>query len=192
SGIPIDPVFYAEKNTDTIKQRLGVMPNAPIILVLSGGHGMAKIDETVTTLSHMQTPATIIAIAGDNPSLVKKLSALKIPKHIRFIPIGWTDTIDDYMRIADVIVTKAGGITVSECMAMGKPMILVSPIPGQEDHNARYVVEHGFGKIAANAEDVLAYVNEYGNGKKSVTTQQKTSRERAGKIILEQIKNSLY
>ena len=71
----------------------------------------------------------------------------------RLMPMGFTDRVADLMRAADLIVTKPGGLSTSECLALGLPMILSAPIPGQEERNADYLLEEG---AALKAIDVLA------------------------------------
>lgn len=71
----------------------------------------------------------------------------------RLFPLGFTTTIERVMACADLAVTKPGGLTVSECLAFGLPMVLIAPIPGQEERNADYLMEHG---VAVKAHDPVA------------------------------------
>jgi processive 1,2-diacylglycerol beta-glucosyltransferase len=78
----------------------------------------------------------------------------------RLLPVGFTDQIAQLMACADLAVTKPGGLTTSECLAMGLPMIVNAPIPGQEERNADYLLEQG---VALKAFDgvMLAYRVRY-------------------------------
>ena len=160
SGIPVDPVFYETKDLAALRSQYQIPKNKTVILILSGGQGLAKLDAIVTTLFGSAKPIHLIAIAGSNQKLRDKLVALRPPAHITFTPVGWTDQIDEYLRLADVIITKPGGLSATECIVLGKPMILISPIPGQEEHNAEYILEHGFGVIARAPDDLLYYVEK--------------------------------
>jgi processive 1,2-diacylglycerol beta-glucosyltransferase len=82
---------------------------------------------------------------------LRKLKELAVQHPQRLIPLGFTNTIERVMAASDLAITKPGGLTASECLAMGLPMILVSPIPGQEERNADYLLEHG---AAMKAYDV--------------------------------------
>ena len=114
SGIPIHPSFYEKKiQKEALAEK--------VILVLSGGYGSKRTDHIVQTLFRLQEPATIISIAGKNKRLEQMLSRLTPPAHIHHRVIGWTDAIQDSMRIADVIIGKPGGLTVTECIALKKP-----------------------------------------------------------------------
>jgi processive 1,2-diacylglycerol beta-glucosyltransferase len=85
----------------------------------------------------------LVALAGRNTDLLKRLQSLAKKHPGRLFPLGFTTTVERAMTAADLVVTKPGGLSVSECLAKGKPMLLVSPIPGQEERNADYLLEAG-------------------------------------------------
>lgn len=157
TGIPVDPVFYQEKSAQELKKKYRLPADRPVLLVLAGGQGLAKTEQVVRDLFALKRPVSIVAIAGSNKKLEGDLSALRPPRRVALTVVGWTDAIDEYMRLADIILTKPGGMTTTECIALGKPMIAVQPIPGQEEHNAEYVLEHNFGRVAHSDEDMLYY-----------------------------------
>lgn len=181
SGIPIDPCFYEEKSNTTLKNKHEIPLDQKTILVLSGGQGLGKTKKVVKTLFQTKKTLTIIAIAGKNKKLENSLRSLQAPTHIKFIPIGWTNIIDEYMRIADVILTKAGGITTTECTTLNKQIIITDPIPGQEEHNTDYILENNLGVIARSEEDVLWYVEQ------ETPCGEKQKIENAGNIILKEL-----
>ncbi len=161
SGIPIDPIFFEKKNTARIKRKLKLPKEGPIILVLSGGEGMGRADKIVEALFAIDTPATIVAIAGNNTKLLQKLKKVRTPGHLTVISSGWVNNVDDYMRVSDVIISKPGGMTSTECMVLKKPLIAIAPLPGQEEANAHFLVEQGRGKLADDYDDVAYYAQEY-------------------------------
>ncbi|PIR43051.1 hypothetical protein COV24_04710 [candidate division WWE3 bacterium CG10_big_fil_rev_8_21_14_0_10_32_10] len=158
SGIPIDPVFYKPKSISRLKKIYNAPKNITNILVLSGGQGFADTNKIITTLFKSKNKLNIIAIAGNNIKLQQQLQRLKPPKKIDLKVIGWTDKIDDYMRISDIVITKPGGLTTTECIILKKPIIAISPIPGQEEYNAEYILENRLGVIARTPEDLLYYL----------------------------------
>jgi processive 1,2-diacylglycerol beta-glucosyltransferase len=85
----------------------------------------------------------LIALAGKNERLLEKLKKLSKRFPGRFYPSGFTNTIERLMTCADVAITKPGGLTSSECIALGLPMLIIDPIPGQEERNADYLLEKG-------------------------------------------------
>ncbi|HYE59845.1 MAG TPA: glycosyltransferase [Candidatus Kapabacteria bacterium] len=159
TGIPVDPVFYAKKEITTLRKTYGIDGKNPVLLVMAGGQGFVNIHDLITSLFSLTTPVTIIAIAGNNPSLRKKVERLTPPRHISVQAVGWTDAVDEYMRIADMIITKPGGMTTTECIALGKPILAMHPIPGQEEQNAQYILEHDLGYVARDRFDLLYYTN---------------------------------
>ncbi|MBU0597347.1 glycosyltransferase [Patescibacteria group bacterium] len=181
SGIPIDPIFYKEKSIDKLREDYKIKPNKKVVLVMSGGQGMGKAGKIVKMLTTSSQPLSIIAIAGKNKHLEKRLKKIKVPSHIDLYSIGWTDKVDDYMRLADIIITKSGGVTTTECITLGKPMIIIDPIPGQEEQNADYILSNNLGFIARNTDDLLYYVEQ-----DSYQTTKITPKNSA-KIILENL-----
>jgi processive 1,2-diacylglycerol beta-glucosyltransferase len=88
------------------------------------------------------------------------------------------------MRIADVIITKPGGLTVSECLFLKKPLVLTNPIPGQEEKNAEFVVGNNFGFLAQSTKDVLDKIRLLLKNKTALSTPKETSNP--SEIILNQ------
>jgi processive 1,2-diacylglycerol beta-glucosyltransferase len=161
SGIPIDPEFYTPTPQLDIRKAHHIPSHLPIILVLSGGHGMAKSCDIVKTLFKMQTPCAIIAIAGTNENLKEQLSDIRVPKHINYTRIGWTDRMSDYIKSATEVISKPGGLTTTECMVTGTPIIAIDPIPGQEEYNTDFILEKNLGRIAKTEKDLLYYTDVY-------------------------------
>jgi processive 1,2-diacylglycerol beta-glucosyltransferase len=188
SGIPIDPIFYEHKSVQTLKEKYGVKQDRPIILILSGGQGLAHIDTLVPHIFDLENPTTVIAIAGKNEKLKERLDALTPPPHIDFTTVGWTDHMDEYMRIADMILTKPGGMTMTECIMLQKPIIAIEPIPGQEEQNADYLLEKGLGLVVRNPDDLRYHIT-------SLLTHYRRDPQRekkpAAEIILESITKEL-
>ncbi len=144
TGIPIMPVFGDKHDRAACAKELGLDPKLPTFLMMSGGAGLGGIEPLVRRLGQLPGKFQIIALAGKNVELLGKLQTLagELPKG-RLLPHGFTTTIEKLMAAADVAITKPGGLTTSECLAMGLPMLVVSPIPGQEERNADYLLENG-------------------------------------------------
>ena len=101
-----------------------------------------------------------------------------------FITIKNTDNIDEWMQIADIIVSKAGGLTISEAMYLQKPIIIVNPIPGQEDYNTAYLEKNRFGLKAHSSEDLAKKIQTILLDPNIIT---KKPRRNASEIILNKI-----
>lgn len=153
TGIPIMPAFARDLDRDACVREAGLDPSRRVLLLTSGGAGVGGGREVVERLLSAAPSVQIIALAGKNPRLLVEYERLARAHPTRVRAVGYTTTIERWMSAADLIVTKPGGLTVSECLAMARPMIVISPIPGQEERNADYLLEHG---LALKANDLTA------------------------------------
>jgi processive 1,2-diacylglycerol beta-glucosyltransferase len=145
TGIPIHPAFAQDAPRSASPR--------PRILIMSGGLGMGQMERALEGVLGLQTPFDLSLIAGRNEKLKKKLEALAGSRAEVF---GFVTNVHEFMSRSDLIVTKAGGLTVSECLARRLPMVLFSPIPGQEECNADYLLEHG-AAVKARSLEVLDF-----------------------------------
>jgi processive 1,2-diacylglycerol beta-glucosyltransferase len=146
TGIPIHPVFSQESPA-----RDGA--GKPHILFMSGGFGMGHMEEALERLLAIPLPFSLTVVAGKNETMRKKLEKIAAG---RAAIHGFVTNVHELMGKSDLIITKAGGLTVSECLAKKLPMVIFSPIPGQEECNADYLLEHGCA-VKARTLDVLDY-----------------------------------
>ncbi|HEY8562762.1 MAG TPA: glycosyltransferase [Pyrinomonadaceae bacterium] len=160
TGIPIDPVFAAEKDKRAMREKHGLDRDRLTILVSAGGFGVGNVEHLLEALSDLQTPAQIVAVCGRNEELKTRLARLAGEKlnneRVRFVPIGFTREMDEYMSASDLIVGKPGGLTTSEALAKNLIFVVVNPIPGQEERNSDHLLEKGCA-IKCNNLPVLAY-----------------------------------
>jgi processive 1,2-diacylglycerol beta-glucosyltransferase len=152
TGIPISAKFSSKIDRDSIRKNYHLKENVPVMLVLSGGFGMGPVAEILTELDKVSRDIQTIVVAGRNEELQKKLSRKKYihPTTI----LGFSSNMHELMSVADVIVTKPGGLTTSESLAMGKPLFILNPIPGQEAANSDFLLEHGAAGKANRVEDL--------------------------------------
>lgn len=161
TGIPVMPAFSEPDAPalarDACVAGLGLDPSRPVLLMVSGGAGVGDLPSMVERVLGMGGPDgkpndfQVIAVAGRNVEAHGKLEALARRHPGRVAAIGFTNEMHRMMAAADLVVTKPGGLTVSECLALGKPMLLISPIPGQEEHNAGFLMEEGAAWLAYDA-----------------------------------------
>jgi processive 1,2-diacylglycerol beta-glucosyltransferase len=156
TGIPIHPVFAKAKARGECLARHGLVGDRPILLQLSGGFGVGPIAKLYCALLDVSRPIDLVAIAGRNEAVRKELEAIAVPPRHRVKILGFTDQIDELMAVADVVVSKPGGLTTSEVLARGAMMAIVNPIPGQESRNSDYLLENG-AAIKVNTIGTLAY-----------------------------------
>lgn len=160
TGIPISPVFAERWDRRACAEGFGLDPERPTVALMAGNAGVTPIDELASAVLALDPRLQVIAIAGRNPGLRARLDAVAAEpaNRGRLHAMGHTTTIELVMAASDLAVTKPGGLTVSECLAMGLPMVIVSPIPGQEERNAAFVTSRGAAVQARTGSDVVAEV----------------------------------
>ena len=151
TGIPIMPAFAEAHDRATCARELGIDPHRPTLLVMTGGAGIGSGAAMVERLLAIDAPLQIIALAGRNESLLADYRKLAERAPDRLFPLGFTRTVERAMACADLAITKPGGLSTSECLAQGLPMILIAPIPGQEERNASHLLEQGAARLALDA-----------------------------------------
>lgn len=140
TGIPIDAKFSVQRSKAEMRERFGLDPDKPTIILSLGGFGVGKIDPLIDSLRSIKTPVQILAMCGRNEELKKKLESEDASK---VIPVGYTNQMDEYMSASDIIVGKPGGLTTCEALAKGLVFVIVNPIPGQEERNSDHLLENG-------------------------------------------------
>jgi processive 1,2-diacylglycerol beta-glucosyltransferase len=143
TGIPIMPVFGAPLARTACAAQFGLDPLRKTILLMGGGAGLGNLDTVAERLLALHDGFQLIVLAGKNAAALEALQALAPRYPGRLLPQGFTDQVERLMACADLVITKPGGLTTSECLAMGLPMIVNAPIPGQEERNADYLLEQG-------------------------------------------------
>jgi processive 1,2-diacylglycerol beta-glucosyltransferase len=160
TGIPIDPVFMEPKDRRAMRQKHGLDPDRFTILVSAGGFGVGPVGHMMQALSRISRPVQVVAVCGRNEALQAQLSAqvkeLRQHSSVFFTVVGFTTEMDELMTAADLFVGKPGGLTTSEVLAKGVPMVVINPIPGQEERNSDHLLEQG-AAIRCNNLPALSY-----------------------------------
>ena len=143
SGIPIMPAFAQVLDRVSCAQAFGLDPQCTTILLMGGGAGLGSLDAIAERLLALAGDFQLIVLAGKNANALAALQLLVQRYPGRLLAQGFTDQVERLMACADFVITKPGGLTTSECLAMGLPMIVNAPIPGQEERNADYLLEQG-------------------------------------------------
>jgi 1,2-diacylglycerol 3-beta-galactosyltransferase len=149
SGIPVNPKFASENIDKTkLREELGLQADLITILFVSSIR-VEHILENLHALENLEYPFQVVVIAGGNDDLYQAL----LEDHFNFPVIikNYVENVPDWMLASDMLVTKAGGLILSEGLAAGLPVLLVDYLPGQEESNVRYVTSHQAG---ANVENV--------------------------------------
>ncbi len=140
-GIPIRKEFIDQFDKNSIKKELG-LDARPVVLVMGGGFGLGAVQETVQTILNTDSNLQILAITGKNLHLQTQLA--KVAETDSNLHVyGYIDNISQFMSASDLIVTKPGGVTIAEVLAKKLPMIIIDPLPGQEDGNTEFLLNWG-------------------------------------------------
>ncbi len=145
TGIPVEPKFTAPHDKAVFRKKIGIPEHNFTILLLSGGYGVGPVLELVKALDKLRENMTLIVICGHNAGLYENVEAFRKTASSQVINFKYVDNVDELMSCSDVYVGKAGGISTSEAICIGVPLIYIRPIPGQESRNARYVSDNGAG-----------------------------------------------
>jgi len=164
TGIPIAAKFSSKPDAKAVRKRYGLRDDLPVLLVLSGGFGMGPVAEILTELDKAPSPFQTLVVTGRNEELRRELAAhdRKHPTHV----LGFSTNMHELMAVADLIITKPGGLTSSEALAMGKPLFILNPIPGQEAANSGFLLEHGAAAKANRVEDLPYRIEQLLGSKK--------------------------
>ena len=128
---------------DEICKREGLNPDIPTVLLMAGSFGVTSVLEFYKQLALNSKDIQFIVITGNNQKLYKHLeeTSIEIGAENRTKLLFFIDNVEDYMHISDLIVTKPGGLTVTESIACNLPMAIYSAFPGQERDNANFLVK---------------------------------------------------
>ena len=146
-GIPVFQVFHPVEDEElpALRKKLELRsdPDVPTLLMMAGSFGVSNIMEIYNSLMTMPEPLQLVIITGKNKKLynafIKKTK--NAPKPVKLI--YFTDVVQEYMQASDLIITKPGGLTITEAIACNLPMVLFNAIPGQEEDNALFLSKRG-------------------------------------------------
>lgn len=141
-GIPIDPKFAQEGvSKQEAREQLGLDPDKLTVLIMSGSMGFGNLRKVVAKLDRLPVDFQAILVCGNNAEAKKEVDGMRKIK--TFLTYGYVNNVDFLMSAADCIVTKPGGLTTSEALAKRLPIIIINPIPGQEDRNTEFLLNSG-------------------------------------------------
>jgi 1,2-diacylglycerol 3-beta-galactosyltransferase len=158
SGIPVSPDFALNQvEKQALRGSLGLDPQR-LTLLFVGSNRVSNLQDYLQALENFGIPVQAVVIAGGNDALYKEL----IGRHYDF-PLevrNFEKNIPQWMMASDVLVTKAGGLILSEGLAARLPILLIDYLPGQEEGNVRYLLSHQAGALVQNVGEfraIMAY-----------------------------------
>ena len=144
-GIPVEKSFLEHREKSVVLEELGLAPDKFTVLLMGGSFGAGNIKDTLKELLEIDRDFQIIVITGRNETLKEKLEKSlekhDIDKNISIL--GFTQDMNDILSAVDIIVSKPGGLTTTECLLKELPMIIPYYIPGQEEENMDFLSNCG-------------------------------------------------
>lgn len=173
-GIPVDPVFESLPLQNELREKLSIQKDIPTILIMGGGFGVGDMPSLLSSFQSATIDMQILVVAGKNENLRKQLLDVARTLHLPHKIYGFVNNIQELMGAADLVITKPGGLSSSETLAAERPMMIINPIPGQEQRNSDYLVENGAASILHHLSDGAYYIEKLLKNKErlSYMTQQ--------------------
>jgi 1,2-diacylglycerol 3-beta-galactosyltransferase len=163
-GLPVGHAFCrppAEaEEQGVLRARLGLRSGLFTVLLTGGGEGSGGLYRRVRALLRSRLPIQLVVVCGRNRRLVDKLSMLTPPPPAELVVEGFVSNMAEWMRAADIVVTKAGPGTIAEAQCAGTPLLLTSYVPGQERGNVDFVTSTGTGRYAPGVTDMIDTIAE--------------------------------
>ncbi len=154
TGIPVKLEIAEAKAADAMRARHELPAGGPIITLFGGGIEPNRVRRIVIRMLEATTPGLLVVVAGRSESLAKSIADLKDGPSLKLRRLGMINYVDDLVAASDLVITKSGGLIVSEVLARGTSMIVIDPIPGQEEWNADFVAGSGAGIQLRQPESV--------------------------------------
>ncbi|KPN15344.1 diacylglycerol glucosyltransferase [Bacillus australimaris] len=158
TGIPIRPQFEADVPKSMIYKKYGLSSDKKVLLIMAGAHGVLKNVKELCEALLLDSEVQIVVVCGKNAALKQSLSDLEQAHPDQLKALGYVEQIDELFRVTDCMITKPGGITLTEATAIGVPVILYKPVPGQEKENALFFEDYGAAIVINRHEDILESV----------------------------------
>jgi processive 1,2-diacylglycerol beta-glucosyltransferase len=154
TGIPVKLEIAEPKTSEAMRARHALPTEGPIVTLFGGGLEPRRARRVVQRLLEGDTPGLLIVVAGRSEEIATAVADLRDGPSMRLLKLGRIDYVDDLVAASDLVITKSGGLIVSEILARGTPMVVIDPIPGQEEWNADFVAGSGAGLQLRQAESV--------------------------------------
>jgi len=159
SGIPIEPKFSKQEDKISLAKKFGLNLERPTLLIVGGQFSFLNLKMIIDGINHRNKDIQFIVISGRDKALRNAIEKSDLSKNNNIKIFDFVDNMQEFMTVSDLIFSKAGGLTVSECMAKGLPMVINKVIPGQEEDNVNYLVRHNAAVKADSFSGIIEEVN---------------------------------
>ncbi|KMT22815.1 MGDG synthase family glycosyltransferase [Clostridium cylindrosporum] len=178
-GIPISNSFLQNVNKDKIRENLGLSKDKTTLLLMGGGLGIGNITKIYKELCFSTLDLQFIICAGNNTKLKNQLESLKARTLKKTIIFEYTEMVPELMSVSDILVSKPGGLTISEALVKNIPIIITSTIPGQEEKNADYLVNNGVAARVKESGDLTHLMYQLSQSKLRLSHMRDMAKEKS-------------
>lgn len=180
TGIPISSRFLQNYNREEILKEFDLKDNKKNILFFGGGEfglGKARTVEIFNNLVKNFDNIQVIAIAGKNEKMKSEFEKIveENNKQESVKVLAFTNKVPELMSISDLVISKPGGLTTSESLASNLPMIIINPIPGQEEENAEFLEEKGIAVWIRKKDDSSKIINDLLSNQEELENMRKNT-----------------
>ncbi|MDQ0219204.1 glycosyltransferase [Peribacillus cavernae] len=173
SGIPIRPQFEKQINKRAVFEKYQLSPWKKVITVLAGANGVLRNVKELCLQLLKDPTHQIVVICGDNEDLHNRLLPLSLLFPGCFHVFGYVEEIYELLAISNCLITKPGGIALSEAASLQVPLILFKPVPGQETENARHFTENGAAVVSHSVMETFEQIQTLSRNKEMITNMKR-------------------
>lgn len=189
TGIPIDPVFYQTMAKEEARRTLGIAPEKKTFFVMSGSMGHGNMLKNLRAIDALPDDFQLIVVCGNNKRMYRHIEKVSFRHPLRLY--GYTKEVPLLMSAADCMISKPGGLSTSEAMAKGLPLIITDPIPGHEERNATFLAEAGAAYVSDKkhplAEAVALFLRDSASAEALARASAGLSHKDAAKKLCDRI-----
>ncbi len=164
-GIPVYETFFHSRSRGELQKAFGLQPGRKTVLLMAGSFGVTQIQSIYQSLMDIREDFQMVVITGKNKKMYETFHKMieRSGAKSRVKLVFFTTEVEKYMQASDLLITKPGGLTISEALACRLPLAVFDAIPGQEEDNAQFLVDHGMGVRLENEQcgkvvgDLLAH-----------------------------------
>ena len=175
-GIPVSPKFLTPTDKKGLLVKYG-LEDKFTVLVMGGGMGFGNIEKTMASLLNCDVDIQIIAVTGTNQKLKFQLEEYASQSSKKVLILSYTERVNELMDISDLLITKPGGMTVSEALVKGLPIFIISPIPGQEEGNASFLIRSGVANKIDSFNNLVNILSQVTNDPSTLKIMRENSKE---------------
>ncbi|BAI80209.1 monogalactosyldiacylglycerol synthase [Deferribacter desulfuricans SSM1] len=155
TGIPIADKFRKKIDSENLRAKLNIDDSRKTLLLIGSAISEKRIFDIIQEIFISNKYLNLIVIAGRNKNLLGKIKYFESNEYINLQKLGFVNNIEEYLTASDLVITKPGGLTVSEALACGVPMFLIDPIPYQETNNALYLTKNNCAEFSQEDSHLL-------------------------------------